>query len=692
MPLVHYGRQRNYFEDHGFDATISQLPHGSQLQQRHPSVRKDWASWNALLSALSGQDVTHVLRCWQKELNSLSTDDASHLINDLQSAVQGGIDSSRLMLSADGTSPEDRTSVLLSVFLIEILQQVVTSLCSTYSIVSPYTFSDWQSLDLKFLETQMVASGWCPNHVQMCRQVFGPSALIFSSTMSRPIRRTHSNCSDLQCVAYNVDDRSVTKHSSPECFCHFAGGPEDDLRQLIARGAIPLVRIDWAHRTELMVTIVPFDEEMTFVAVSHVWSHGLANASTNTLPSCQLDRICTYVTRLEGSPSYVWIDTLCVPRQPFALRRIAIQNIRRVYELASSVLVLDEELAACRLRHLSLEAKLMMINLSGWMRRLWTLHEHLRARILHFQFADGTCSDQELLEQYTKDVATQRAQQIPYHNAVASRAIALLFNASALKTETNGLIKMTRMWYLLRWRHLSWAEDETILMANMLGVPPKDVNALLKMPKNQRMQRFLHLFVEFPAELVFLQVPKIKAKGQGWAPASWLHCMEHLSEQSTVKADYGSMSLRTQDGLLVRCSWLELQTNDAAVFDCGREGCLQVKNLDAACAVRGYRSHRYLLRRRHKQQQRLAICLEKCYKVDGGLTDDIRGALVVRESGLHRSKPIKARFVRNVIVRFQHERRKQKHGSLGGMMARGSESLDLVEATYMHTPEQWCIG
>lgn len=99
-------------------------------------------------------------------------------------------------------------------------------------------------------------------------------------------------------------------------------------------------------------------------------------------------------------------------------------------------------------------------------------------------------------------------------------------------------------------------------MASMLGVPPKNVNSLLKLPKKKRMQGFLDLFVEFPAELVFLQVPKIKTKGQGWAPASWLHCMEHLSEPSTLKADYGSVNVRTKDGLLVSCPWVELETTE----------------------------------------------------------------------------------------------------------------------------------
>lgn len=692
VPHIRPSIQAGFAKDYALGVGFSELSRDLHSQNNRPNIRTDWTSWNSLLSALLGQDVTSVLYCWQSELNSSTTDEITLMLNDLHSAIQEGITSLKLILSTHDRRHEQHTDALLSVCLIETLQEAITSFCSTYRIVSSYAFSGWHSFELKSLETQMVSCGWCPNHVEMCRKVFGLAALIFSSTLSRPFQRTHPDCSKLQCVAYKVDERRVTKHRFEGCCCSFAGSNEGHLCRLITLGAIPLVRIDWAHTTGPEVTIVPFDGEKSFVAVSHVWSHGLANASCNALPKCQLDRICTYVNSIEGSPSYVWIDTLCVPRQPFALRRAAIQGIRRVYEEASSVLVLDEELMACQLRRLSLEAKLMLINLSGWMRRLWTLHEHMRARILHFQFADGTCSDQELLEQHAKNVALQRKLQIPSHNVLASRAISLLSNASALKTETNELMRMTRMWYLLRWRHLSWAEDETILMANMLGVPPENVNLLLKMPKKKRMQRFLNLFHEFPAELVFLQVPKIKTRGQGWAPASWLHCMEHLSEQSTLKADAGSMSVRTKDGLLVRCPWLELETSDTAIFGCGREIHLTVANLGTACAVRGYRCHRYLTRRRNKQRQRLAICLEKCYGMGKGPPDDIRGALVVRETGALSSMPVRARLLRNVVVHFRRERRNQQQTSIESTTEQDSESVDLVEAIYMHESEQWCIG
>ena len=266
MPHLRPSIQGYSAKERTFDISSAEIPHGSQVRRMQPSVRTDWASWESLLSALTGRDIAHVLRCWQKELNSSAADGIVPMLDNLQSAIQEGIFLTKLMLSADSIPKGHQTDALLSVCLIETLQEVITSLCSTHKIASSYIFSGWHSLELRHLEHQMAASGWCPNHVQMCRKVFGLATLIFSSTISRPFQRTHPECSKLQCVAYKVEERSVTKYRFEGCCCHFAGSPEEDLRGLVALGAIPLVRIDWAHRVGPVVNIVPFDGKTSFVA------------------------------------------------------------------------------------------------------------------------------------------------------------------------------------------------------------------------------------------------------------------------------------------------------------------------------------------------------------------------------------------------------------------------------------------
>ena len=98
-----------------------------------------------------------------------------------------------------------------------------------------------------------------------------------------------------------------------------------------------------------------------YVAISHVWAAGLGNASNNSLPVCQLRVLQELVDNLTGVKSQpFWIDTLGVQvssskesndstlqewsRMSLELRGISLKLMVGVYQLADSVLVLDEEI------------------------------------------------------------------------------------------------------------------------------------------------------------------------------------------------------------------------------------------------------------------------------------------------------------------------------------------------------------
>jgi hypothetical protein len=61
--------------------------------------------------------------------------------------------------------------------------------------------------------------------------------------------------------------------------------------------------------------------------------------------------------------------------------------MRKTYENAAKVLVLDSELEAASAKAHA-EEVLIRITCSGWMRRLWTLQEGALTRILLFQFKE----------------------------------------------------------------------------------------------------------------------------------------------------------------------------------------------------------------------------------------------------------------------------------------------------------------
>src|SRR5256885_2293629 len=126
----------------------------------------------------------------------------------------------------------------------------------------------------------------------------------------------------------------------------------------------------------------------SYVAFSHVWSHGLGNQCENSLPTCQLERLQAMASRVcqtkhradlyqdelyeadrfqlvrmdsaqqldstAPAASHVdpqsevafWIDTLCIPIQELhkSSRKVAITRIDNTFQSAYRVLVLDKEL------------------------------------------------------------------------------------------------------------------------------------------------------------------------------------------------------------------------------------------------------------------------------------------------------------------------------------------------------------
>lgn len=59
--------------------------------------------------------------------------------------------------------------------------------------------------------------------------------------------------------------------------------------------------------------VVRETREQPYVAISHVWSHGLGNAKENSLPWCQVLKLFDVVRRYVNPSFGLWVDTLTVP-------------------------------------------------------------------------------------------------------------------------------------------------------------------------------------------------------------------------------------------------------------------------------------------------------------------------------------------------------------------------------------------
>jgi hypothetical protein len=199
------------------------------------------------------------------------------------------------------------------------------------------------------------------------------------------------------------------------------------LISIINEDNVPIIQLSGIDNssTELVVTEANFQRE--FVAISHIWSGGLGNPHSNSLPICQLKRLrgatiqgprhlqpqdilerversvkslSSYFTSNAHNDCYIWIDTLCIPIVPPNqewIRQNAVQNMAYIYAAAKDILVIDESLADLFSNEISNEEFAVRILASPWMSRCWTFQEGALAQSLSFALQDCIVPPRKLI-------------------------------------------------------------------------------------------------------------------------------------------------------------------------------------------------------------------------------------------------------------------------------------------------------
>lgn len=375
--------------------------------------------------------------------------------------------------------------------------------------------------------------GQCPSEAQMLRERLVGAPKIFLYYLKRPtLQLDHRQCSRYQCKIQEVPDGTYrTKHTSPACCCAMVSVDGTELAHILQTGKIPRVRIsqhaasngDTEHLSGLTATVT---DEGPYIAISHVWSHGLGNALENSLPSCQLLRLKNYVASLATDLGFdkvpdIWIDTLCIPVDPKlkASRRLAIELIPRTFDESSHVLVLDEELYTISLYRSSMMELGLRILCCLWMRRLWTLAEGVRAvrftatrgfehfvetvnfktTPLSFQFLEGSLPYNEL-SQMGQRSRTDMHDLYCCHDLWA--ALEYRLPAFSRSTYFNLSGRLFDLSIALKFRTTSWAEDEAVCLALLLNLPTMSITSL-RTPA-ERMKELYILIKDFSTSIVFM--------------------------------------------------------------------------------------------------------------------------------------------------------------------------------------------
>ena len=166
---------------------------------------------------------------------------------------------------------------------------------------------------------------------------------------------------DWKCTAYDMDWKTYHTEHVPGCNeCDELPVNQSQMQQILERGYLPLllsaspgsktdtrtaqgIDDDDKHKPTDELPLTSTETYGRYVCISHVWSDGLGNPHANSIPRCQYERLSAMIDRLYPSLKMpFWIDTICVPREPLALRRQTIMLMRKTYRNAEMVLILDK--------------------------------------------------------------------------------------------------------------------------------------------------------------------------------------------------------------------------------------------------------------------------------------------------------------------------------------------------------------
>lgn len=128
---------------------------------------------------------------------------------------------------------------------------------------------DWkpegQMSMMNFTHNRLLGKGWCKSELWHILQSFDVSTA--ACYLTRPYAmQDHDSCTDTTCMAYQIDESSYRiLHVDSSCDCVFVSVDPAELRDVLARKAIPKIAIT----DDLQLSIVD-GEGLAYVAFSHV--------------------------------------------------------------------------------------------------------------------------------------------------------------------------------------------------------------------------------------------------------------------------------------------------------------------------------------------------------------------------------------------------------------------------------------
>lgn len=526
----------------------------------------DWIEDVGGRKVLSTKQLRSLLSTWDQEWPETRNADPAHFYNHTKKCLKVATDVINQLSILRSTL--FKSSVILSVVLLcDLIEKNLGT--------NDDAFRSAGSLHLNasdYLQSRMLNDGWCRNDVCRLSSQLDSSALFLASHLERPEpKRDHRGCSDRLCSVSQVDEATYTTlHDALRCErdCPNVDAHQEELFSILKKGMIPLVSYKMIGGKESF-KIVECTLDTRYVAISHVWSHGLGNPHANSLPQCQMRRISRMVNHLyddeEGDAILFWIDTICCPTDPPEATDLAIRYMRRTYSDAEKVLVLDEYLLAVESKPLLKTECLIRILCSSWTRRLWTLQEGALAKSLNFQFLDECVNIKEAdFVMQLEMVILKNDQSLEFQSVTSG--VSELWEIWQVKDSESSRVMLNYLSAGLRWRATSVPLDEPLCLATLANL---DMEAVLQGPEEGRMKRFWSLLPKISAQVIFWTGSRLKDDGFRWAPASFLGesepIFQDLKDKSFSELDDACRTVKTLSGLTVQCAGMWLNSWEAEV-------------------------------------------------------------------------------------------------------------------------------
>lgn len=421
-----------------------------------------------------------------------------------------------------------------------------------------------------------VENGWCPYRArQLCRSY---DYLVVNSLASlkrhAASRENHGRCIQLErCCAHDliVDSPGLYpfQHVDDDN-CKLVDIPREEIADIIKSGGIPLISMG-LDENDLDLKVVRCTPHITYTAISHVWSDGLGNPTSNALPLCQLSRLRTmishtylpqfspfyddrtflsrYSSRVSwenwklsrpGKPYvasgqtrvYFWMDTLCIPvfggsqaAEERDLKFRAMKHITPIYAGAFNTLVLDrglQDTSGPAANQVSGDEFAALVLGSKWMQRGWTLDEGSLAQTCVFQLMGKPYEMSNSLKNLLPQV---KWHQSPLDRAFikARRLMPLLINRGLLDekrmlttdarhSRASRLTKLLRVPQFVRaWNSL--LERSTTKPEDgpiiFANLLDFNVHSLMSVPQDERLKVLIQNCDELPLSLLYNTGPRI---------------------------------------------------------------------------------------------------------------------------------------------------------------------------------------